>query len=399
MKPYVSINRKKAFLVLLYFTWPLLLTGCWDRIETNELAIVLTTAIDKSKDQTKVSIQVLIPQGGEGNKQHGASGGDKTTIVRTALGKSITDAMSKIQAKISRELFWGQCRVYIFGEEVAKEGLHDEIDFLVRHPEPRNRSYLFVSEGEAAHLLTIQSPLEGYLGKSLRKLADERESAVITLKDFQQMITGEAGGAILPYINTKNFEQIEEKETVGPIFKTSIFERDKMIGKIDEKMTKGVLWLRNEILEAVVSVKPQNEKGTITMELTQGQTDIVPKIENNKWKITANIRIEGSIVENSTDLDVMKPEINKMLQKRLAKVIQQRINQTLEEVQKGMKADIFHFAEAFERKYPNKWDKAKTKWDKIFPQVEVDLDIKTYVRRPGLGTRPAGLPKQEEEKK
>ncbi|KFN03617.1 Ger(x)C family spore germination protein [Bacillus clarus] len=398
MKRYVSINRKKAFLVLLFFIYLLLLTGCWDRIETNEMAIVLTTAIDKSKDQTKVSVQILIPQG-EKSGQHGAGGEDKSTIVRTALGKSITDAMSKIQAKTSRELFWGQCRVYIFGEQLAKEGLHDEIDFLVRHPEPRNRSYLFVSEGEAAHLLTLQSPLEGYIGQSLRKLADERMSAVITLKDFQQMITGQAGGAILPYINTKTLEQIEEKETLGPILETSIFKRDKMIGKIDQKMTKGVLWLRNEIQEAVVAVKPQNGRGTITMELTQELTDIVPKIENNKWKIVANIRTEGSIVENATDLDVMKPEINKMIQKKLAKDIQQRITQTLEEVQKGMKADIFHFAEAFERKYPDKWDKAKAQWNKVFPQVEVDFDIKAYVRRPGVSTRPAGLPKQKEEKK
>ncbi|KEK23449.1 Ger(x)C family spore germination protein [Bacillus gaemokensis] len=398
MKCYVSINRKNAPLVPLFFTCFLLLTGCWDRVETNEMAMVLTMAIDKSKDQLKVSVQILIPQG-EKSGQHGAGGENKTTIVRTALGKSITDAMSKIQAKTTRLLFWGQCRVYIFGEQLAKEGLHDEIDFLIRHPEPRNRSYLFVSEGEAAHLLTLQSPLEGYIGQSLRKLADERMNAVITLKDFQQMITGEAGGAILPYIKTKNLEQVEEKETLGPILETSIFKRDKMIGKIDQKMTKGVLWLRDEIHEAVVGVKPQNGRGIITVELIQAHTDIVPKIENNKWQITANIKTEGSIVENATALDVMKPEINKMLQKKLAKVIQQRITQTLEEVQKGMKADVFHFAEAFERKYPEKWDKVKDRWNKVFPQVEVELDIKIHVRRPGVGTRPAGLPKQEEGKK
>ncbi|MFI8708546.1 Ger(x)C family spore germination protein [Bacillus sp. NPDC077411] len=399
MKRYVPISRKKSLLVLLVFICLLPLTGCWDRIETTEMAIVLTTTIDKSKDQTKVSVQVLIPKGEKSAGQAKAGGDDKSTIVRTALGKNVSDAMSKIQAKTPRELFWGQCRVYIFGEQAAKEGLHDEIDFFVRHPEPRNRSYLFVSEGDAAHLLTLQSPLEGYIGKSLRKLVDERMGPVVTLKDFQQMVTGEAGGAILPYINTKNLEQIEEKETLGPILETSIFKKDKMIGKINSEMTKGLLWLRNEILEAVVAVKPQGETETITMELTQEHTDIAPKIENNKWKITANIRTEGSIVENATNLDVMKPEINKMIQKKLAKAIQQRLNQTLEKVQKEMKTDVFHFAEAFERKYPDKWDKVKDRWDEIFPQVEVGIDIKAYVRRPGLGTRPGGLPKQEGEKK
>lgn len=400
MKLYSSMNRTKVFLGLPMFTCLLLLTGCWDRTETTHLAIILATAIDKSKDQTKVSVQILVPQGAVSDGHHG-TGGDKATVVRTAVGKNFSDAVSKIQGKTSRKLFWGQCRVYIFGEKVAREGLRDEIDFLVRHPEPRNRSFLFVSEGKAGPILKIQAHLEGFIGKSLKELVDERIGVVITLKDFQQMITGAAGGAILPYINTKTFKQVEEaeNETVEPIFGTAIFKGDSMIGKIDQKMTRGVLWLIDELQGTGVTIKPKNEEGTITLDPIREHTDIVPKIENGKWKINVKIRAEGSIVQNSTDLDVMNPEVNKMLQKELGKAIEQRINQALERVQKEMKTDVFDFAAAFERKYPEKWDEAKNRWDEIFPQVEVGFDLKAYVRRPGLSTKSTGLPKQGSEKK
>jgi spore germination protein KC len=237
--------------------------------------------------------------------------------------------------------------------------------------------------------------LEGFLGKSLHKLVDERVGAVVTLKDFQQMITGEAGGAILPYINTKAFKKVEKDDTVDSILETAIFKQDRMVGKIDQKLTKGVLWLTNNVYSSAMTVRPPNGEGTITMDPIPASTYLVPSIKNNKWKITAKITAEGSIVQNGTDLNVMNPEVNRMLQKEMAKAIQIRIKQSLEKVQKEMKTDVFNFAETFERKYPNKWDKAKEQWEEIFPQVEVDFDIHTYVRRPGLATRPGGLPKKE----
>jgi spore germination protein KC len=394
------MNRTKASLGLFLFICLFLLTGCWDATETNHLAIVLATAIDKSDDQMKVSVHILVPQGAQSDGHHG-TGGSGAIIVRSALGENVADAISKIQGKTSRKLFWGQCKVYIFGEEVAKDGLSEEMDFLVRHPEPRNRSFLFVSEGEASSILKIQSTLEGFIGRALKELVDERVGVVITLKDFQQMMNGEAGGALLPYINLETLKKVEEigKDTVEPTFGTAIFKRDRMVGTIDQGITRGVLWLTDELQGTGVTIKPKNEGGTITLDPVRENSAIVPKIENGKWKINVKIKAEGSIIQNSTHLDVMNPEVNKMVEKEMEKAIEIRINQALEQVQKEMKADVFDFASAFERKYPAKWNEAKDRWDEIFPTVEVGIDLKTYVRRPGLSSRTSNLHKQESEKK
>ncbi|MCI1068295.1 hypothetical protein MOQ17_20625, partial [Stenotrophomonas maltophilia] len=86
----------------------------------------------------------------------GAGGGD-LTLVRSGDGVNIADAMSKVQARLPRRIFWGHCKVYLFGEEAAKEGISDHIDFLVRHPEPRNRAFLYVSKGKAEEMLALSS--------------------------------------------------------------------------------------------------------------------------------------------------------------------------------------------------------------------------------------------------
>lgn len=40
---------------------PMLLSGCWERKELNELAFVLGLGLDKAEDGYKVSMQVVIP--------------------------------------------------------------------------------------------------------------------------------------------------------------------------------------------------------------------------------------------------------------------------------------------------------------------------------------------------
>ncbi|MNC78447.1 hypothetical protein D3C75_1306600 [compost metagenome] len=64
-----------------------------------------------------------------------------------------------------------------------------------------------------------------------------------------------------------------------------------------------------------------------------------------------------------------------------------------------MKADIFGFAKEFHRKYPRQWGVVKERWDEVFPQVKVTVDIEVNIRRPGLITVPGGIPENEVKEK
>ncbi|MBR8644529.1 hypothetical protein KEH51_07950 [[Brevibacterium] frigoritolerans] len=62
------------------------LSGCWDRIEITDLAIVTAAAIDKKdNDQIELSVQVFIPSsitsgGGQGGGSQGEWGYDNGEI-------------------------------------------------------------------------------------------------------------------------------------------------------------------------------------------------------------------------------------------------------------------------------------------------------------------------------
>jgi spore germination protein KC len=87
-----------------------------------------------------------------------------------------------------------------------------------------------------------------------------------------------------------------------------------------------------------------------------------------------------------------------MLEKKLRDNVKERIQLALDQVQKEMKVDVFGFSEAFRRGYPREWNNTKSRWEDIYPKIEVIYDITAKVRRPGMVKEPAAIPDKEVEK-
>jgi spore germination protein KC len=390
---------QKTTKILFVCVHLILLSGCWDRTEVNDLALIVGLGIDQTKDgQIKLTVEVVIPKaiGGGGQIIGGGGGGDGETIVKSGTGTTVADAISDLQEKLSRRVFWGHTKVVVFGEKAAKAGIRQHLDFLSRHPETRLRSNVLVSEGTAKSVLELIPPIEESTSEVLRELSESQLLLRATIKDVLQMLSGDAGAAAIPMVKIlPPAKGKKDLQTIAFIQRTAIFKKDKMIGDIDDQLTRGVLWLRNEIKQANVTITPKGEKGNITATMIRAHTEFIPKYEKGKWKMIVKATTEDDILLNGTKLNLMDPKYTKMIEKELAKETNKRIQAALKKVQKEMKADIFGFAEIFHRKYPREWNRVKDRWEEIFPDVEVIVKTKAYVRRPGMNTAPQGLPEQE----
>ncbi|MBS4210907.1 Ger(x)C family spore germination protein [Neobacillus rhizophilus] len=364
------------------------LSGCWDRNEVNDLALITAAGFDMVSDEKiELSVLVFIPKGGGSSDQamESGNGGASQTLVRSAEGKTVADAMAKLQEKLPRKIFWGHTDVFILDEELAKKGIAGHVDFIMRHPTLRERGQIFVSSQKAKKVLKLMPPLERDLSEVLKELSQHKLGLNITTKKLAQMLIGDSGDCALPWITILPPENKEKpKQTIAYITGTAIFKKDKMIGIIDDSVTRGVLWLRNEILLGVITIKPPKTDGYISVNVLQAQSKLVPKIQNGKWIITLKSVSASDIVQNTTKLDVSNPVVLKSLEPLLAKEIEKRIKKARNQVQEEMKADIFGFAEAFHRKYPDVWNKKKNRWNEIYPNVELKFDTKCHIRRQGL---------------
>lgn len=394
MNKMFLIKAKKMTLIFTFCLFPLLLTGCWDRVEINDLAIVLATGIDLSEEgEIELSVQLAIPKAmGGGQGSSGGQGGDQPTTVERVTGRTIFDCHSKLQASASRRLFWGHNRVVIIGEKLAEDGIQKHIDFFARHPEPRLRAYVFVSKGKPTDILKVVPDFDDSSSEVAREIAKFEIGMSVTLKELIEMLSGDAGNTALPWIEVE--KEVQGKGGVQ-VNGTAVFKKDKMIGRMDEELSRGILWLRNEIKLAAVTIKPEDAEGQISFDLLRSRTELIPKIENDNWKMTIKVTTEDDAVENETKLNLMNPEVVKKLQKQMEAEIKERIRLALEQVQKEMKVDILGFAEIFHRQYPDQWSKVKDQWEEKFPEINIEIQAKAYIKRPGLSTSPQGISEEE----
>ncbi|MEH7306458.1 Ger(x)C family spore germination protein [Neobacillus drentensis] len=391
-------NRKRIIFIISLILTVFFLAGCWDRREVNDLAIITAAGIDKKTDKTiELTVLVFVPKSSGGQQMEETSGdGGATQLVRSAEGNTIADAMSKLQQEFSRKLFWGHDDVFIIDKELSNEDLRPHLDFILRHPQLRERSHVFISQQKVKKILSLEPPLERSLSEVLRKLAAVKIGMDITVKDLAEMLISDSKAATVPYIKILPPQSgMGKKQTIAYIVGTAVLKEGKMVGYLDESVTRGVLWLRNEIKLAVVTLKPKDTQGFISLNLRNSHSKLVPKIKNGKWKITLKINTEDDIIQNATKLAVLNPKVIKMLEKDLVENIDQRVEEALSPVQNDMNADIFGFADAFHRAYPEIYEKHKNKWDDIFPNIEVTIETRARIHRPGMVTTPSAIPNEE----
>lgn len=388
---------KKNHIILMLFFIPPLLSGCWGRVELQDLGIITATAIDSLDDgKIRVSVQIFIPRTittGQGGEDPSAG----STFVREGTGDNLANAISKLQGNVPRRLFWGQCKVYIFGEELAKNGIRNEIDLMIRHPGPRGSSFLFVSTGEAMEMLTLVPPLERYSGEALRKLTEEEAGIKTTLTDVDMALMGNSESVSIPYIKKLESKEKARKshETIPVIHGAAIFKKDQMVGTLNEEETRGLLWLKDEVKRSTISVQPEEEDGEITMTPTTGKIEFNPEIEGDNWIMNLNFAISGDIVQNETHLNLMNEDVIRTIEKEYETALKERVTQTVEQLQQEFNADVANFGRRFHQKHPKEWSKVKDNWDEKFPEVEVKIHVKAKIKGPGYIGPPAALPRNE----
>ncbi|MCC3374411.1 Ger(x)C family spore germination protein [Cohnella sp. REN36] len=397
---------RMAALGLLLCAGALGLTGCWDRTEVNDLALITGAAIDcNGNGRLELTVQIFIPRasgggGGDMMSQKSGGGGNENTFTRTAEGENIADALSHLQSELPRMLFWGHAEVIVFGEAAAKDGIRDDVDYLMRSPHPRERSFIYVSRGKAKDVLELHSILERDTAEVLREMSKSRLALSVTLAQLSTMLTSDADAALLPMITVVPAPAKQMDQGISYIDGLAVFKDDCMIGYADKETTRGVLWLRDQVQRAILTVHPAGPRGSVSLKMINSNTRLIPRIEGDDWLMDVYIKTENDALQNTTRLNLVSDlRAVKQVEAELNDEMKSKVRLALTLAQQTLKADIFDFAGEFHRAYPAVWKKEKGRWEQHFASVEVRIHPAAKMLRPGLASIPSPVPDKEEHSK
>ncbi|KRE75383.1 Ger(x)C family spore germination protein [Paenibacillus sp. Soil750] len=364
----------------------LLITGCWDRVEVNDMAFIIAAGVDKlAEDEIEVTVQVFIPNPAASSAEGGTGQGNVYTV--STKGSSMPDALTELQKKFPRYFSWGHAKAYFFGEELARSGMFDNFDFLFRDIQPREQANFFVCRGTAKELLESQNDPNTY--ETLIKLSQKPLIQSATMHDIEEVLNGESGAFLLPVANKSKLISNQTKKTILTIEGLSVIKEGKLACFLTQEEQTGIRLFIHENLGRNITITEEEAGGKVVIKIITTHLHLHPLIENGIWKMTVELELEADVVQNSTHIILADgTDTMKKLEEPFDKKIKKILRDTLQQLQTNQKADVLGFARAFHKKYPQEWKQAKGNWNVIFPTMDVQLEVKTIIKRPGISNFP-----------
>ncbi|WP_336789488.1 Ger(x)C family spore germination protein [Paenibacillus sp. MMO-177] len=386
---------RRLLVSLLFVSIAMTLTSCWNRRELNDLAIAVAIGIDKDgENQYQVSVQVVDP---------GEVAANNRTMTRTpvtfyqAKGNTIFEAIRKMTTISPRPIYSAHLRMLIIGEQLAKEGVGDALEYMSRYYEHRTDFYIAIArDTTAASTLKILTHLEAIPANQMYSslLNSQKEwapTASITLDQLIMDIVSKGKEAIVTGLRLRGDRETgESRANVERIASTAylqysglaVFRQDKLVGWLNEAESRGYSIIHNDV-HNTVGVIECPDGGKMTIEVIRSKTTPKAKMVNGEPEMHLGVRTEVSIGEVLCKIDLTKKSSIYELEHIGEETIKGFIEKTIHQVQEKYKVDIFGFGEVVHRAKPAYWKGVEDKWDTVFQSMPVKVDVVLNIRQTG----------------
>lgn len=372
----------------------LLLTGCWDAREINELGFVLSIALDKTEDGFKVTAQIADPEIFSKSPSGSGSTQDKPFWILSSTGKTIFEAIRNMASISSRRIFWAHIKVIIISEQLARSNILEIFDFFTRNPELRFRTLIAVTPGEAEKFIQVVPEMEKDPALYLEKMIENKnltgKSYSIMLKDFLE-------DYLDPNVGPVTTRLVFDKSKSHSVVKSSgayVFGANKVSASLNEEETRGLLWLENKMKNSVMVVNCPDDNKLVTLEVKNAKSSYESYIDDGIPYFTINIKVKASITEQSCLTDFNDNEKLNELSKALEKAIYKDVQSTIRTA-KDLQVDFIGLSRIFHRQHKEEWHQISSNWNNIFRDTEVAIVVKVDIDHVSLAKPLEPIKKQK----
>lgn len=383
----------KKLLVLFYlFLFLIVITGCWDNLDITDRAFVSAIGLDKGKNgQVEVTLQIIKPNVIRESRQGGS--GESVIWSFTTTGETVFDGIREQLKTVNRKPFYSHIRLIIIGEDLAREGVRDILDFFVRDQEIKITPKLLVTRNvKAKEIVNATSLLEVIPALHLEGILENNISEAKTrnvefIKVLQELTAPHASGVIGSVMssNKAQITQIKDLEIEG----AGVLKKDRLVGFLDENQIRGYLWIKDEIKGGVMVIENPIEKGKkITIEIKESTGKIDAEIGSGELILKIQVKMLGSINEYQGSRYIESGKLINLIEKAVEREIESNVEETIKVAQKEFKIDFIGFGNKVFQHYNNYWEEISENWDEVFSQLPVEISVDATIRRTGITEKP-----------
>lgn len=343
---------KKLIIILTI----MLLCGCADYKELNDLGIVTSIGINKKDDSFNICLEVL-----NTDKKN-----SKNNIYYSS-GKTLNEAINKVNNKSYKKIYGGHLNQIIVSEEATNDFDHI-IDTFIRLTEVKDEIDMFISEDDPCKI--IKNNIKNNNEESYKLLNNARNySSRSSNTNIDTYLSNYMKYGIDPVISSVKIDK--NKVIIDGI---AITKDGKFYKYLDEKETIGYNFIRNGIEELSLPIKYDNNH--MAIKILESKTNNKVSKNNNKYIINVNINIDAYITEYDIDLDLNKNESIKKLENKSKKEIKNYVNKV---IKLDKESDFLGFKRMIYENYKDRTNDYKIKTN-INVNIKRKGELKTKIK-------------------
>lgn len=341
-----ALTTGSALLIVLAFTF--MLTGCWDRVEIEDRAFVVSMGIDKGQEGEYI-VTATVPL----LKKDGDNDSDEPHHIKTASGKTITEAMQKLDAKTDKTLYYRQAKLLILGESLLddRDMTLQVINALEQNQEIDLRINVLATSETVEEVMDLKPPgevLPGLFVSELYRNKDKIGGTSFAL-DLERLSDSLHDGAIIPLLAKDGNDSTPLKLQGARVFPEGQLSQDEL---------RGLLWCKNHAnIDAIINISENTPVRIIKHSVSKAFFEA----DDEELQAHIIVKIIAEAAEPVIDTSHLKDA--------LSKIITDEILETAYVLQHKYNLDGYDFLDTLRKKNYKLYKKYYDNWGNVFQEI------------------------------
>lgn len=372
---------KNLFILTLIILFIIAFSDSYLSLSLDNLAYVIAIGIDKSNtNNLQVTFQFSTPNSDSSSQSESESSGKTSSIIKTVDASSLSSAINLMNSYISKQINMSHCKIIVFSEELAAEGISDEIFTLINDTQIRPSSNIVISKCDAKYYIESTKPdLENLIAKYYENLPNSSMYTGFmtdaTIGDFFNALISKTS---MPYAILGNVNS-EQSENIG----LAVFCHDQFVGELNSLETISFLSVTNNVERFLISIPdPYSKDKYIDLYLSlEKSPDVKIYTTTSSPYIKVNLKFNGRIYSMSDNSDYLSPEVLDTISSSCNKYLEAVFSNFLYKTSKNLKSDICKFGRHACANFLTTSEFENYNWlynyRNAFFDVEVDTSVKS----------------------
>ncbi|MGP4060198.1 Ger(x)C family spore germination protein [Halobacillus sp. H74] len=356
-----------------------LLAGCWDSKEIENVGIVTGLSLDVSEESSLSMVnQYVVP--GKIPTQQESSNQEAPYQNIQINGESFFEIIRENSLESNRPPNYTHLKSILTSTRLfEKERVDQVIDLFIRDHEFRRTVPVFITGDSVEDIFSTEPTKELFPSIQIKELSENylKNNKIprnLSIGDMSQKISEETN-FVIPGISLE--DGFIKSSGAGVISA----EESKYAGWIPSENIEGLRFIYNDVQGGYIDiVEDKIDQGPVVLEIKGSKTEYTTTLSGNTLTMKITIHISSVLGEDwGMERNVFKKGWKGKVEAAGNQVIKDKVEQVIQMAQKDFKIDFLDLSKRVKIQQPKYWKEHGKDWNNTFKDIDVSVEVKTKI--------------------